>query len=138
MNECEVQIHGCHDNATCTNTNGSFKCVCDPGYRGTGINCSGSGYIGNCTPNFGTFGTNRIDSYYKNISHTLWSWKTWLFHLSPIFLFNGANFSQISTNVLRLTTAIQIMVIEQMSKVHMNVRAMRVLAEMVQFAKVRK
>ena len=32
---------GCHTNATCTNTIGSFTCACKSGYSGNGRNCSG-------------------------------------------------------------------------------------------------
>ena len=30
----------CHSNATCNNTDGSFKCTCNPGYSGNGGSCS--------------------------------------------------------------------------------------------------
>ena len=40
--ECnDVLANNCHDNATCVNTIGSFYCVCNDGYRGDGINCTG-------------------------------------------------------------------------------------------------
>ena len=31
----------CHINATCTNMKGSFNCVCNLGYTGTGFECDG-------------------------------------------------------------------------------------------------
>ena len=39
INECDRQP--CHAQATCTNTEGSFICVCDPGYSGNGFICIG-------------------------------------------------------------------------------------------------
>ena len=40
VDECEQQSP-CDSNATCTNTPGSYTCVCDEGYTGDGITCSG-------------------------------------------------------------------------------------------------
>ena len=40
-NECLLNTHNCHINATCENTNGSFTCVCDPPLTGNGVMCSG-------------------------------------------------------------------------------------------------
>lgn len=36
VNECTDGLHNCTDleNKTCSNTNGSFECVCDIGYEG--------------------------------------------------------------------------------------------------------
>ena len=39
--ECLNNSHNCSENATCTNTEGSFNCSCKPGYIGNGHNCSG-------------------------------------------------------------------------------------------------
>ncbi|CAH3159163.1 unnamed protein product, partial [Pocillopora meandrina] len=44
---CEMDIdeckgnHSCHEDANCTNTNGSHECDCQPGYTGNGQNCTG-------------------------------------------------------------------------------------------------
>ena len=40
INECQTD-YPCHFNATCNNTDGSYICQCDPGYRGDGFNCTG-------------------------------------------------------------------------------------------------
>ena len=41
INECWSQSHGCHVNANCINTLGSFYCKCWPSYKGNGIICTG-------------------------------------------------------------------------------------------------
>ena len=41
INECQENTDTCHDNATCSNTEGSFDCQCKQGYTGDGINCAG-------------------------------------------------------------------------------------------------
>ena len=50
INECEMEIDNCHENATCNNTFGSFECTCNAGFDGDGVNCTsktvGKGYIG--------------------------------------------------------------------------------------------
>ena len=33
-------MNNCHENAQCTNTEGSFNCSCNPGYSGDGVNCT--------------------------------------------------------------------------------------------------
>ena len=33
---------GCHDNATCSDDNGSYTCVCKNGFTGDGFNCTGN------------------------------------------------------------------------------------------------
>ena len=40
INECSGNLHNCHDNATCSDTDGSFECFCNPGFDGDGVNCS--------------------------------------------------------------------------------------------------
>ena len=41
IDECELGIDDCHPNATCVDTVGSFECNCDPGFTGSGVECSG-------------------------------------------------------------------------------------------------
>ena len=40
IDECKGN-HSCQVNATCTNTNGSYVCVCEPGFNGNGQSCTG-------------------------------------------------------------------------------------------------
>ena len=39
IDECAEGTDACHDDATCTNSVGSFSCACDAGYDGDGIVC---------------------------------------------------------------------------------------------------
>lgn len=39
VNECLTNNGGCNRDAQCINTDGSFKCVCDAGFRGDGFFC---------------------------------------------------------------------------------------------------
>ena len=41
INECETGKHHCDSNAFCNNTKGSYICICNPGYNGNGVNCTG-------------------------------------------------------------------------------------------------
>ena len=41
LHECNLDTHDCHDNATCSNTDGSYTCECHVGYTGNGFNCTG-------------------------------------------------------------------------------------------------
>ena len=42
FNECDSENVTCHENAECFNTEGSYKCICRPGFTGDGlINCTG-------------------------------------------------------------------------------------------------
>ena len=49
INECVVD-EPCHDNATCTNNDGSYSCACNNGYLGDGFNCTD---INECDTNDG-------------------------------------------------------------------------------------
>jgi len=40
IDECAQKLDNCDENATCTNTPGSFGCVCKPGYAGDGLTCT--------------------------------------------------------------------------------------------------
>ncbi|KAF2348656.1 EGF domain, partial [Trinorchestia longiramus] len=38
LDECFLQLHKCHQLATCTNTEGSYNCTCKQGFKGDGFN----------------------------------------------------------------------------------------------------
>jgi len=44
-NECVLKTHNCDNNATCTNTIGSFTCSCNSGYYGSGTTCNGNNFF---------------------------------------------------------------------------------------------
>ncbi len=41
VNECAIGTDDCHDNATCTNIDGSYHCTCEQAFSGNGRNCTG-------------------------------------------------------------------------------------------------
>ena len=41
INECELDIDNCDQQATCTNTEGSYSCSCNTGWTGDGFTCEG-------------------------------------------------------------------------------------------------
>ncbi|CAH1268824.1 OIT3 [Branchiostoma lanceolatum] len=45
-NECADDTDNCHDQATCTNTDGGFNCTCNDGYSGDGVTCTGACPVG--------------------------------------------------------------------------------------------
>ena len=49
INECVSGSAECHNNATCTNTEGSYECSCDTGFTGDGFNCTSEIVIESCT-----------------------------------------------------------------------------------------
>ena len=40
VDECAMETSDCHNNATCSNTIGSYECTCVFGYTGDGFNCT--------------------------------------------------------------------------------------------------
>ena len=57
IDECAEETDNCHADAACTNTSGSFTCVCNVGYSGVGFTCTddneciGEGSGNNCDTN---------------------------------------------------------------------------------------
>ena len=41
IDECIEETDNCDDNAACTNTAGTFTCLCEPGFSGDGLQCDG-------------------------------------------------------------------------------------------------
>ena len=42
INECVLRTDNCADEALCSNTEGSFFCLCKPGFTGDGVTCTGT------------------------------------------------------------------------------------------------
>ena len=42
VDECNENEDNCHNNATCTNNEGSFVCKCKTGFSGDGVTCNGT------------------------------------------------------------------------------------------------
>ena len=40
IDECMTNAHDCHSNASCTDTDGSFTCMCNDGFEGNGTTCT--------------------------------------------------------------------------------------------------
>ena len=43
IDECELEP--CHEQAICTNTDGSYTCACNLGFTGDGIICEGMPFV---------------------------------------------------------------------------------------------
>ena len=41
INECNEESDHCHENATCSDTDGSYNCTCNSGFSGNGTYCEG-------------------------------------------------------------------------------------------------
>ena len=39
VNECDEEIHNCHESATCSDVVGGFNCICNTGFTGNGTFC---------------------------------------------------------------------------------------------------
>ena len=42
INECDLGIDNCDENAACTDIDGSFTCECNDGFPGNGTVCQGN------------------------------------------------------------------------------------------------
>lgn len=45
VGECSSGLHSCSADAVCSDTKGSYKCSCKPGYSGDGWSCNGIIYL---------------------------------------------------------------------------------------------
>ncbi|XP_066022654.1 uncharacterized protein [Pocillopora verrucosa] len=63
VDECTSHIHGCHYNATCNNTDGSYTCKCK-----TGFNCTFKAVFSNLNAT-GRCGPTSLGSYYAGKDH---------------------------------------------------------------------
>ncbi|XP_048584052.1 uncharacterized protein LOC5508744 [Nematostella vectensis] len=52
IDECKTGRSECHQNATCTNTVGSYRCICNEGFWGDGITCRPCTINEPCPENF--------------------------------------------------------------------------------------
>ena len=43
LDECVLNTHDCHKDATCTNTYGLYNCTCNTGWKGEGTGFEGNG-----------------------------------------------------------------------------------------------
>jgi MYXO-CTERM domain-containing protein len=50
VDECETGVNNCHENAICTNTDGSFECECAEGFVGDGEMCVDSAMVDTTPP----------------------------------------------------------------------------------------
>jgi len=41
VDECALDTANCTNDAICSNTAGSYACICKSGYEGDGIDCTG-------------------------------------------------------------------------------------------------
>ena len=43
IDECSADSRPCDDNANCSNSEGSYSCICKQGFTGNGTVCEGKG-----------------------------------------------------------------------------------------------
>ena len=64
IDECSAGLDNCSENANCTDTIGSFMCMCDVGYSGDGIHCEGTHIIMTQTASYTVIV--RLSSFYRH------------------------------------------------------------------------
>ena len=47
LDECQLELHDCSIDASCTNTHGGYECHCDEGYYGDGRKCFSKLFLSN-------------------------------------------------------------------------------------------
>ena len=48
IDECAAGMDDCHEEASCMNTDGSYTCICNTGYAGSGQVCNGKLFSTKC------------------------------------------------------------------------------------------
>ena len=71
VNECNEDLHNCHSDANCENTEGSYNCTCRPGYTGDGFNCQPEETSTTTTTTTATAAASRRRSRRRRV----WGWK---------------------------------------------------------------
>ena len=81
--ECDLDTHGCSENATCTNTCNSYTCECKDGYTGYGLRREG-GVRGKKKNKFGLYQSptcHGVTTFYgiakSSFMTKIWCIKVW-------------------------------------------------------------
>ena len=45
VDECDLGLDECSENANCSDTIGSYNCTCRTGFDGDGFSCTGNQYL---------------------------------------------------------------------------------------------
>ncbi|XP_039253275.2 uncharacterized protein LOC120330377 isoform X1 [Styela clava] len=103
INECTSDVHNCHANATCVNSEGSYSCKCNSMYLGNGIFCevktcensNPCGANSDCSVKDGTFHCSCKPGFSGNLACIGFCETTSLTVDGEDYIFNGSSFGNI-------------------------------------------